>query len=347
MVTFDNLVRKTPFVKIMDEMLTKLEKGFGYPIDTEFTGHINDKGEVRICLLQCRSLAVPGVGGPVALPEDIKREMVLFRSANFTSGGIVKDVRYILYMDPLAYSRMASADRKKTLGRMVGLINNHPSVAEGKIIMMGPARWGSSNLELGVNVGFSDICNAAVLVELAREDRGHVPEVSYGTHFFLDLVENQIIYLPVYPSDPETQFNTKFFANAPNVLTSLLPDVGSYADIIRLIDVPASIRGITCTSGCRPALPQGDLFPAVEWPVPCSPTFEELPAPARLNESIIVTSIYGAPRIDSEAERMVEYAASGCRIPPTAPGRSEVKRVYVREEAGAGCGLCRLGGRGK
>ena len=243
-VTFDNLVRKTPFVKIMDEMLTKLEKGFGYPIDTEFTGHINDKGEVRICLLQCRSLTVPGAGGQVALPEDINREMVLFRSANFTSGGIVKDVRYILYMDPLAYSRIASADRKKMLGRMVGLINNHPSVAEGKIIMMGPARWGSSNLELGVNVGFSDICNAAVLVELAREDRGHVPEVSYGTHFFLDLVEAQIIYLPVYPSEPETQFNSEFFANAPNMLTTLFPDIGSYTDLMRLIDVPASSGGL-------------------------------------------------------------------------------------------------------
>jgi pyruvate,water dikinase len=242
--TFDSLIRKTPFVKTMDEMLTKLEKAFGYPIDTEFTGHINSKGEVRICLLQCRSLAVPGVGGPVTLPEDIKREMVLFRSANFTSGGIVRDARYILYIDPLAYSRTASADRRKSLGRVVGLINNHPSIAEGKIIMMGPARWGSNNLELGVNVGFSDICNAAVLVEMAREDRGHVPEVSYGTHFFLDLVEARIIYLPVYPSDPETEFNSEFFSNAPNILATLFPDLASYTDLIRLIDVPASAGGL-------------------------------------------------------------------------------------------------------
>ncbi len=242
--TFDNLIRRTPFVKIMDEMLTRLEKAFGYPIDTEFTGHVDSQGEVRICLLQCRSLAVPGVGGPVAMPEDLKKERVLFRSANFTSGGVVKDVRFILYMDPLAYSRMSSPDRKKSLGRVVGLINNHPSIAAGRIIMMGPARWGSSNLELGVNVGFADISNAAVLVEMAREDRGHVPEVSYGTHFFLDLVEAQIIYLPVYPGDPETQFNTEFFDRAPNVLTSLVPDADGYSDVIRLIDVPASSGGL-------------------------------------------------------------------------------------------------------
>ena len=68
--------------------------------------------------------------------------------------------------------------------------------------------------------------------------------MSYGTHFFLDLVEAQIIYLPVYPSDPETQFNSEFFSNAPNILATLFPDLASYTDLIRLIDVPASAGGL-------------------------------------------------------------------------------------------------------
>ena len=73
---------------------------------------------------------------------------------------------------------------------------------QGRILMMGPGRWGSSNIDLGVNVTYADIDNTAVLVEMAREEAGQVPEVSYGTHFFLDLVEAQIIYLPVYPERP-------------------------------------------------------------------------------------------------------------------------------------------------
>ena len=60
-----------------------------------------------------------------------------------------------------------------------------------------------------------DIDNAAVLVEMAREEAGHVPEVSYGTHFFQDLVEDQIIYLPVYPDSPRTEFNHAFFLSSP------------------------------------------------------------------------------------------------------------------------------------
>jgi len=50
--------------------------------------------------------------------------------------------------------------------------------------MMGPGRWGSSNIDLGVNVSYADIDNTAVLVEIAHEDSGNIPEVSYGTHFF-------------------------------------------------------------------------------------------------------------------------------------------------------------------
>jgi pyruvate,water dikinase len=71
-------------------------------------------------------------------------------------------------------------------------------------ILMGPGRWGSNNIDLGVNITYSDIDNTAVLVEIAREGGGHTPEVSHGTHFFQDLVEGHIIYIPVYPDTPES-----------------------------------------------------------------------------------------------------------------------------------------------
>jgi len=228
----------------MDEMLTRLEKTYGYPIDTEFTAHIDSKGDVRINLLQCRALPLPGTIGPVKLPDGISRELTLFRSSRFISGGIVQNIRYILYIDPSRYAQIPSMEIKKSLGRVVGRINKHPSIIEGKIIMMGPGRWGSSNIDLGINAGYSDIDNTSVLVEIAREEMGHIPEVSYGTHFFQDLVEAQIMYLPVYPNDSETQFNYDFFANSRNILTDILPDMASFRDVVHLIDVPLSANGL-------------------------------------------------------------------------------------------------------
>ncbi len=104
---------------------------------------------------------------------------------------------------------------------------------------MGPGRWGSSNIDLGVNVGYADIDNAAVLVEMAREEAGHLPDVSYGTHFFQDLVESSIIFLAVYPDDAATEFNADLFEKSPNALTELLPDAGEFAEAVKVIDVPA------------------------------------------------------------------------------------------------------------
>ena len=103
---------------------------------------------------------------------------------------------------------------------------------------MGPGRWGTSNIALGVNVRYADIDNAAVLVEVALEEAGHVPEVPYGTHFFQDLVEGQIIYLPVYPDDADSEFEKEFFETAPNVLLELLPHTDEYKSVLHLIDVP-------------------------------------------------------------------------------------------------------------
>jgi len=132
---------------------------------------------------------------------------------------------------------------KRSVGRVVGRLNRHPRLVAGKFLMMGPGRWGSSNIGLGVNVSYADIDNTAVLVEIAREDSGHVPEVSYGTHFFQDLVEGQIIYLPVYPDDPETMFNSLFFEGSANILTDLLPETGELENVVHVIDVPKIADG--------------------------------------------------------------------------------------------------------
>ncbi len=153
---------------------------------------------------------------------------------------------------------------KKSIGRIVGRINEHPAVAAGRILMMGPGRWGSSNIELGVNVSYADINNTAVLVEMAREEAGQVPEVSYGTHFFLDLVEAQIIYLPVYPNDPEAEFNGALFRCLPNVLTELLPDAERFAgDRQRLRPAGGDGRALRPGRG-RSAEPAGGLLPGMK-----------------------------------------------------------------------------------
>jgi len=241
-LTFNRLITHTDFVRLMDKMLSCLERVYGLPVDTEFTASIEPGGRVRINLLQCRPLRVLGLAAPVALPEQIPQEEVLFRSSRVIGGGVLRDMRYLLYIDPRRYAA-ASLEAKRALARLVGRINRHPLIVANKIIMMGPGRWGSNNIQLGVAVGYAEINNAAVLVELAHEEAGHLPEVSYGTHFFQDIVEDQMLYLAVYPDDANAAFNARFLTSAPNILGEMMPESAEFADLLRVVDVARAARG--------------------------------------------------------------------------------------------------------
>ena len=241
-LTFSNLVRRTDFVPIMGHLLAKLEQAYGGPVDTEFTASVGAHG-VRVNLLQCRPLRMPGAVEPALGDTVVPAGRTLFRSRRMIFGGVVRGIRYILYISPERYARIPDLETKRAIGRVVGRLNEHPAILEGRILMMGPGRWGSNNIDLGVNVSYGDIDNAAVLVEVAREEAGHLPELSYGTHFFQDLVEAEVIFLAVYPDDPEAEFNAPFFERAPNALGELLPQAGRYEEFVSLIDVPATAQG--------------------------------------------------------------------------------------------------------
>ena len=242
-LTFNNLVAQTNFIKIMSALLAKLEAAYGYPIDTEFTAFVDAEGKIKINLLQCRPMRLAGVTEVATVPDDIAADHILFRANRTISGGIVPHIRYIIYIDPEGYTRKASFEAKQEMGRVVGELNRHPEITLHRIMMMGPGRWGSSNVTLGVNTSYADINNTSVLVEIAREEAGHVPDVSYGTHFFLDLVESRIIYLPLYPDDPKADFNREFFRKSPNILSLLLPEAKRFEEFIKVIDVPSVADG--------------------------------------------------------------------------------------------------------
>jgi pyruvate,water dikinase len=243
-LTFDNLIRRTSMVKTIEEILMRLEKAWGQPVDIEFTARLDaQNNSVRINLLQCRSLRVPTlIGTRVHIPKRLPRRQILFRSTRAMNAGIVDDIRYIIYIGPKEYGEAAALEIKRSLGRVVGKLNDTLRSKEGKIMLMGPGRWGSNSLKFGVNIGYADIDAVAVLVEIASE-RGESADVSYGTHFFQDLVESDIFYLPVYPDDIAADFNRDFFASSPNVLKDLLPELGNFENTVRVIDVPLSTGG--------------------------------------------------------------------------------------------------------
>lgn len=124
-LTFNNLIAQTDFIKHMKELLARLEAAYGYPIDTEFTASIDAAGRVKINLLQCRPMRLAGLTEVATVPHDIPPERILFRAGRTISGGNVPHIRYIVYIDPEGYAGKASMEAKREMGRIVGQLNRH------------------------------------------------------------------------------------------------------------------------------------------------------------------------------------------------------------------------------
>jgi len=181
-------------------------------------------------------------GEPVrSIPANVLEQDKIFLATRMVPQGTVSGIEYVIYVDPLRYSALADPMTRHEVARMVGQLDK---ALEGRpFIMVGPGRWGSANPELGVPVTYADICNSHALVEVAVAQEGIVPEPSYGTHFFQDLVEAEIYPLAVYPEEPGDFLNQAFLDKAQNHLAHLLPEAARYGDCVKLIHVPAEREG--------------------------------------------------------------------------------------------------------
>jgi hypothetical protein len=234
---FGGLLKDTAFVAQMQSLLRILADTFGTPVDVEFASDGS-----HLYLLQCRPQSHSAEDTPAPIPRDVPVERVVFSAHRHVSNGRIPDITHIAYVDPDAYTRIDDLQRLREVGRAVGIVNR--TLPKRRFILMGPGRWGSrGDVKLGVSVTYADISNAAVLIEIARQRGGYVPDLSFGTHFFQDLVESSIRYLPLYPDDPGVAFNEAFLTGAPNVLPRLLPELASLADTIHVIDVPQVTGG--------------------------------------------------------------------------------------------------------
>jgi hypothetical protein len=64
-----------------------------------------------------------------------------------------------------------------------------------------------------------------------------MPELSFGTHFFHDLVESGIFYASIFEDDNTIKFDAGFFQYTKNILPDIWNDSAEALDIIRVYDV--------------------------------------------------------------------------------------------------------------
>jgi pyruvate, water dikinase len=236
-VTFEGLASDSPFLARISALLELLGSRLGMPVDLEFASD----GE-HVYLLQCRPQSFSGVATPVAIPTDVPPARVLFSARGFISGAACLDLTHVVYVVPDRYATLPDRAAMLDVGRAVGALNR--VLPRRGFLLMGPGRWGSrGDIQLGVSVTYADISNTAILAEVARRQGSYVPDLSFGTHFFQDLVEAGIRYLPLYPDEPGNRFNDAFLLGGHNRLEELAPEFAHLADTLRVLDIPAETGG--------------------------------------------------------------------------------------------------------
>ena len=230
-LTFENLLTKTPFPSLARKILSRVEAAYGRPVDIEFAW----EGD-KLYILQCRSLSTRKELDHVIVPE-APPDKIFFSTRHGLTNSVVEDLEYIVYVNPRAYDQLQSYEGKMEIARVVNQLNK--VLAGKRFALMGPGRWGSNDINLGVRVTYADINRAKLLVEVAFAKEGYTPEVSYGTHFFQDLVEADIVIVPLFPDDPGVILNEAFLLRGRNLLGELAAEFDHCSRVVQVVRVPA------------------------------------------------------------------------------------------------------------
>ncbi len=231
------IVKKDDLMQKMQGILQAIQSEYDYPVDTEFTINLSEDGDYVINLLQCRPLQVYKDSEEMEIPENVEKDKILFECRGSSMGlSRFEKIDIIVSVDPVAYYNMPYKDKYKA-AKAVGCVNWAMRGKNKKMLLLTPGRIGTSSPELGVPAQFSDISEYEAVCEISDSRAGYNPELSYGSHFFQDLVEAGILYNAIFENEKTKAFNPDMLSEYKNILCDLDPQHEEVKDIVHVYDV--------------------------------------------------------------------------------------------------------------
>ena len=238
-VSCDGLIRNEKLMNDMRDILALLSQAYQYPVDIEYTINVAPDGEYVIDLLQCRPLQQSKEGDTVSVPDADPDKILLETRAVSMGFSRTFPVDMVVYVDPIGYYNMPY--REKYRVRDVLSAVNWKLRGQGKrMLLLTPGRICTSSPELGVPSAFSDISEFDMIAEISESKAGYIPELSYGSHIFQDLVEAGILYTAVFEENSTLHFAPQLLEGMENRLCEYAPDAGDLSQIVRICDTSDS-----------------------------------------------------------------------------------------------------------
>lgn len=233
-LTFDGLIERTPFVADLRRILAALHGAYQYPVEIEFALNATPEG-YRINLLQCRPMQIRTTDAtPAREPPEAQPRLLVAQGAVIGPGRVLRPDR-IVFVPPRGYGHLG-LDERLAIARTVGRINQLS--AERVLLMLGPGRWGTRDAWLGLPVSFAEINHVSALCEIVDMNENLIPDVSLGTHFLNELIEEDMLYFALFPGRDGNRLAAASLLAQPNKLAELLPDAARLEHLIHVADYP-------------------------------------------------------------------------------------------------------------
>ena len=233
-VNCEGLVNNQDFIDDMKEIMNTLEIAYDYPVDIEYTVNVGEDNSFNVNLLQCRPLQVSINNEAIEMPED---KNVFFHIKESSMGMSRKnEIDTICYVDPHRYYEYPYA-QKSSISHVINDVNAYCKENGKTAILIVPGRIGTSSPELGIPVVFADISHFSAILEESYSEVGYMPELSFGSHMFQDLVEAEIYYGALFENEKKLEFNKDMMYTYKNILKDINPNLSKEIyDMIHVID---------------------------------------------------------------------------------------------------------------
>ena len=234
-VSCQRMLANRKFTKMMKELLHELQKAYGNPVDIEYTVNLSKGEDFVVNLLQCRPLYVGKGDEGMDIPKR-KEEDTFFEITESSMGQSQEtDIDVIVQIEPKEYYEFPYI-RKQEVADVIGKINAFYKNTGKKLLLTVPGRIGTSSPELGVPVRFADISGFCGICEVSDNRAGYMPELSYGSHMFQDLVEAEIFYGAIFGDRRTKCYHRDFFVGQKNLFSEICPDKGELSHIVRVYE---------------------------------------------------------------------------------------------------------------
>ncbi|MDR0221587.1 MAG: pyruvate kinase, partial [Lachnospiraceae bacterium] len=167
----------------------------------------------------------------VAMPKPGPGEVFLSSSGNFMGGNARLPLEYVVFVRAREYLELDERG-KYQVARLVGMLNQ--KLKPHSAALVGPGRWGTTTPSLGVPVHFSELSNMTALCEVSYQQGGLMPELSFGSHFFLDIVEAGIFYVAVFVGKEGVKFYPEYILDGENLFGEFLESESEWGRVIHL-----------------------------------------------------------------------------------------------------------------